>query len=436
MTDPTRWPWRAAPSDDYTLLIAYSCPIGTEQESTWLSAFHKEAEEEARRRGDASLEAEHLALALARPGGAADALLGALGVDPLDWRDGIVEVLGWREGASAQRDGRPAGRIADSLPERRFSGTLEVTLVVLHILELAEEEATANHTTVGPANLLVALLLEVNSVGAAVGRWLGLTPGRVRSAAGLRNSRRVVAEGAPAGGTPRGSTAGPMVLCGGGPDSALLADVVALSAERAEPRGPRVALVDLGWQTRPPTRDDRLYELERLRSAGAADAFDSGLTRRPDSWSTEVCESLAGADLVWFTGGNAASIYDRLWATSALEAIRGAHERGAVVGGFSAGSAVWGTGMISDFASLGDPEPFPLFGWLDHLVVFNHYAPTRERAFRARVAAFPGCRGLGIAHGGAVIVTAGSSQLCALRTGAGGVDHMLLVAPDQPLSPV
>lgn len=92
--------------------------------------------------------------------------------------------------------------------------------------------------------------------------------------------------------------------------------------------------------------------------------------------------------------------------------------------------------MISDFASLGDPEPFPLFGLLDHLVVFNHYLPTRERAFRDLVAAFPGCRGLAVAHGGAVIVSSDADRLAVLRTGAAGVDHMLLPGPDQPLSPL
>lgn len=278
----------------------------------WLATFLQGAEEQARRRGDRSLEAEHLALALARPDAAADPLLVALAVDPLDWRDHIITVLGWREGASAQRDGRPAGRGADSPAELRFSGELDVGPVVRHILELADEEATANNTGVGPAHLLVGLLREVNSIGAATGRWLGLTPGRVRSAAGLANTPPVVAEGAPPAGTPRGRTAGPLVLCGGGTDGALLADVIALSAERAGQRGPQVALVDLGWQTRPPIPDERLVELERFTAAGAAHAFDSGLTERPDARSAEVCMRLAGADLLWFTGGDAAAIYDRL----------------------------------------------------------------------------------------------------------------------------
>lgn len=375
-------------------------------------------------------------MALARPKGAAYSLLRALEVDALDWRDHILTVLGWREGADAEREGRPAGRTADSLADLRFSGALEIEPVLLHVVELATKEAAANHTNVGPAHLLVGLICEANSVAAATGSWLGLTAGRVRAAAGLRNSRRVVADAAPPGGNPRGPNCGPVVLCGGGTDAGLMTDVVALSAERAGLGGPRVGLVDLGWHSVPPTAEARRLLLERFSEAGACRVFHSGLTSRSDAWSAEACDRLAAADLVWFGGGDAAAIYDRLWATPALEAIRSAHEEGAVVGGVSAGGAVWGAGMVSDFASQGDPEPFPLFGWLDRLVVFNHYAPSRERAFRARLAAFPGCRGVAVAHGGAVIVTAGDDKIRVLRPGAGGVSHMLLAGADQTLLPL
>ncbi|MEX0658164.1 MAG: Clp protease N-terminal domain-containing protein [Egibacteraceae bacterium] len=83
---------------------------------SWLAGFLAAAGEQARRRGDRSLAAAHLALVLARPEGAAHTLLTTLGVDPLDWRDQIVGVLGWREGASAHREGRPAGTLAESPP--------------------------------------------------------------------------------------------------------------------------------------------------------------------------------------------------------------------------------------------------------------------------------------------------------------------------------
>lgn len=399
-----------------------------------MAAFLLDAGEEARRRGDRRLGADHLALALARPHAAAAPLLAKLGVGPLDWRDQITTVLGWAEGAKAEREGRPAGGMADSLADLRFSGALEEEAAVSHLLELAKREATANDSEVGPAHLLVGLLLEADSVGAATGRWLGMTPGRARSAGGLGNDRRTVAGGAPPGRWPRGESAGPMVLCGGGSDAGLLAEIVVLAGERAGPRRPNVVLVDLGWSTLRPTAEQRIVHLDRLANAGAARARDSGLTERCDATAPEACQRLTEADLVWFTGGDAAAIYDRLWATPALEAIRDAHDHGAVFAGVSAGAMVCGAATVSDFASSGDPEPFPLFGWLDDLVVFPHYAPARERALRQRLASLPGCRALAIAHGGAVVVGPGDNRLRTLRPGFGGIDNVVLAAPNEPLS--
>lgn len=359
-------------------------------------------------------------------------LLTAVGVDPVDWRDEIVTVLAWREGATAAREGRPAGSMADSLAERRYGGAIAVDADVHHIFDLASDEAVANGQEAGAAHLLVALLREGESVAAATGRWLGMTPGRVRSAAGLRNERRVVAEGAPpGGGVP--ATGDALVLCGGGTDADLLAEVIALAPRRRSRTTPEAVVVDLGWQTRLPAAEQRQGYLELFRSAGA-EAAHSGIDDRSDASSAKACDLLAAADIVWFAGGDAAAIYHRLSATPALEAIREAHQGGAIVGGVSAGAMVWGTGTLSDFASLGDPEPFPLFGWLANLVVFPHYGPRREQALRERVRVFPGCRGLAIAHGGAVIVRRGGAEIEVLRHGARGTAHALLEGPDEVLT--
>ena len=93
--------------------------MGSVEPGSWLADVLRSAEEEARRRGDRRLTPDHLALVLARPDGPADALLAALAVDPLAWRDQIITVLGWDEGRSAEREGRPAGRLAASPTELR-----------------------------------------------------------------------------------------------------------------------------------------------------------------------------------------------------------------------------------------------------------------------------------------------------------------------------
>lgn len=78
---------------------------GSGDEPSWLAIFLRAAIEEARGRGDRLVSPDHFALALARPHGVADALIADLGIDPLVWRDEINTLLGWREGASAERVG-------------------------------------------------------------------------------------------------------------------------------------------------------------------------------------------------------------------------------------------------------------------------------------------------------------------------------------------
>ena len=394
----------------------------------WLLGLLAAAEEEARRRGDRTLTADHLSLALARPGSDAAAVVAAAGVDALDWRDEIVKVLGWNEGGRWEREGRPASSVTDSPAERRFGGTLELTEEASGVLDLAAAEAAANGDELGPAHVVVGLLLGVDSVGAGTARWLGLTPGRLRAAAGLVEHRRVLADGAaPRRLGPRRDGTGLLVVCGGASDTGLLSAVIGQSCAAR----PGVVLVDLGWSGRRPAPEIRRRYLDYLAAAGADAVVDSGLTERPDAFDITVCDRLASADVIWCTGGSVGAIYDRLWATPALDAIVHAHQGGAVLGGVSAGATVWGVGIVSDYVT-GDPEPLPLFGLLDAEVVFSHYWPTRERAFRERLRAFPGCRGVAVTHGGAIAVDS-SGELRPFRTDQWGVAGAVLEDPDGPL---
>ena len=77
-------------------------------EKPWLAVFLEEAEDEARRRGEDELTADHLGLTLTRSAGPVRELLVAAGVDQLDWRDQIVRVLAWGEARVADREGRPS----------------------------------------------------------------------------------------------------------------------------------------------------------------------------------------------------------------------------------------------------------------------------------------------------------------------------------------
>ena len=207
--------------------------------------------------------------------------------------------------------------------------------------------------------------------------WFGLTPGRLRAAAGLRNERRVVAESIPPSLSPRPEGCGPVILCGGATDGDLLALIVADVRGSSAGRPPRVGLIEASWHVEPPSAAARRSEAARWTHAGA-EVLEVDLLERADAASPLVTGALLDADLVWFAAGHGAALYDRLWGTPALAAVRHAHERGAAVGGVSAGAVVWGVGYLSDYASLGDEDPYPLFGWLHDLVVFPHWLESRE----------------------------------------------------------
>ncbi len=266
---------------------------------SWLAGVLRSAEEEARRRGDRRLTPDHLALVLARPEGPADALLVALAVDPLAWRDQITTVLGGNDGRTAEREGRPAAGMAASPAELRFTGPLVLSLAGAHVVNLTRQEADDHGDEVGPGQLLVALLPEGESIAAATGAWMGMTLGRVPAASGLPRRWRVVAGGAPPGSAARRAGSGPMVLCGGASDTAPLRQIVARAGRRAGDDGPAVVMVDLSWASRPPSADECRSALDRLTDAGAVHVADSGIGDRKGACSPEVCRRLAAADLVW-----------------------------------------------------------------------------------------------------------------------------------------
>jgi cyanophycinase-like exopeptidase len=207
-----------------------------------------------------------------------------------------------------------------------------------------------------------------------------------------------------------------------------------LFADRAPAESPGSGWSRRSWHVEPPTAEARRFEAERWTQAGA-DVLDVGLVERADAASPAVAEALADADLVWLAAGYGSALYDRLWGTPALAVVRDAHERGAAVGGVSAGAVVWGVGHLSDYGSLGDEEPYPLFGWLHDVVVFPHWFASREARFRQTVRAFPDCRGLAIAHGGAVAVRT-DGQIDVLRQGMAGATHATILDADAHLDPV
>ncbi len=337
------------------------------------------------------MDTEHVALGLL----AHD--LAPLGVDATAWYKNIHVVWGLQCSGGYRAEGLSVLAIEQVGVNRR----------VQLAFDLAVEEAVANgHDEIELRHLVVALLREGSGIAGATLHDLGVRVGHVRRVAGLLPRPRVVAGGLP---PPDGSAplpSGPLVLLGGGPGTrAAEARLLDWTATRLG-RPPRVVQV---FVTADDDRGDDAYVSAALQDwlrSGAASAEDAGMYDRADAFSREVCGRLEGADVVFLPGGFAERAYDVLWGTAALEAIQRASAGGAVIAGFSAGSRVWGIGTLSDYASDGDDEVFPLLGWVP-AVVFNHYSPAREAELRRHLAHWPGASALAISNGAGVLVHPG-----------------------------
>lgn len=127
---------------------------------------------------------------------------------------------------------------------------------------------------------------------------------------------------------------GPLLIVGGGgtPPVAL---------ERALERagGPQARVVVLPQASGREGRGASSVAMWREAGASAVELLD----QRPPE---ECAALLARADLVWMPGGSQTRLMGELAELGLVEALRAAHERGALVGGTSAGAAVMSAVMI------------------------------------------------------------------------------------------
>lgn len=116
-------------------------------------------------------------------------------------------------------------------------------------------------------------------------------------------------------------------------------------------------------------------------SALGAEAVPVLITDRKSADDESAAASIAGADLVYFSGGKPGYLLSLLRDTAAGAALREAYARGAVIAGCSAGAMVLG-GYQPQFGGRGFLRP--PFGWQDGLglvpglVVIPHYDAIPE----------------------------------------------------------
>ncbi|MFT6107950.1 MAG: cyanophycinase [Planctomycetota bacterium] len=123
----------------------------------------------------------------------------------------------------------------------------------------------------------------------------------------------------------------------------------------------------------------------------------------PDD-AAEAATLIAGADVIWMGGGSQNRLLDDLERMELVDDIQGAHARGALVGGTSAGAAVLGSHCIA-----GSPEPEAYvvgamkaregLGLLADTIVDQHFRERkREGRLLTAVLDAGGVRGFGVSE--------------------------------------
>ena len=162
---------------------------------------------------------------------------------------------------------------------------------------------------------------------------------------------------------------GPLALVGSGEYLPVMADVEALLL-----RGRPARYVQLPTAAAPEGERSLTYWLD----LGAAQAERLGaeqvpvmVTDRADADSAELADLIAGAGLIYLSGGNPTYLAQTLRGTRVWAAIYSAWQTGSALAGCSAGAMAL-TGWVPAIRAL-RAEPDPGLGLLPHLRVIPHF---------------------------------------------------------------
>lgn len=218
--------------------------------------------------------------------------------------------------------------------------------------------------------------------------------------------------------------AGMLVLAGSGEFTPAMRAVDEAVLRRTPGASPRVAIVPTASGLEGPVP---LTWIERgvahFAALGCA-AFGVPILNRGDADRPEHAAALAGADLIYLSGGNPRHLVAAFDGSAAWVAIRAAWAGGATLAGSSAGAMALGELTIAPFTA--PPSWVPALGLLPHLGILPHY--DRFGALRTGplvALAPPGLTILGIDEDTAVLVGAegiatvrGAANATILRDGA------------------
>lgn len=151
---------------------------------------------------------------------------------------------------------------------------------------------------------------------------------------------------------------------------------------------------------------------DAFTSLGVVDCGVSHISSRDMAADPSIVAQIAGADVIFFSGGDQSKLAQILNDTPALQAVRERHLAGAVVAGTSAGAAAMSALMVAG----GDPERAMVKGevvteqgfGLTPDIVFDTHFMNRGRLKRlfSITAAAPGKTGIGLDEDTGVILRA------------------------------
>jgi len=198
-----------------------------------------------------------------------------------------------------------------------------------------------------------------------------------------------------------------LCLIGGAEDRSGERVVLQQFVELAGGAGTRIAVVATASSLGPEILDS--YDTV-FRALGAGDVVRLRPGTHADADDPLLAAELDGVDAVFLTGGNQLKLTAVVGGTALSHAIRHAYERGAVVGGTSAGASAVSEHMIafgdeSDAPTQGTTASAAGLGLLPDVVVDQHFAQRNRYArLLSLVARSPRLLGLGVDEDTAAVV--------------------------------
>jgi cyanophycinase len=198
---------------------------------------------------------------------------------------------------------------------------------------------------------------------------------------------------------------GTLVICGGGrlPDEVMEEFVAAAGGKKAR-------LVVVPTASSLADRLEPEWFLAPWRSRGVASVTLLHTRDREKANQESFVTPLRQATAVWFYGGYQSRLSDTYVGTRFEQELYALLHRGGVVGGTSAGAAAMSRRMIVRGRT--EPELGVGFDLLPDAVIDQHFLRrNRKPRLQAAVAKAPGCFGVGIDEGTALVVHGGRARV-------------------------